>query len=500
MSRVKHDEISATLLPGFAGTTLPDWLADRLANGLGGVCVFGPNITDAAQLRALTDDVRRANPAAIVAIDEEGGDVTRLHYRAGSPYPGNAVLGRLDDTELTSRVAAAVGEDLRRVGCTLDFAPSVDVNSNPLNPVIGVRSFGSVGAAVARHSAAWVRGLQSSGIGACAKHFPGHGDVATDSHLGLPVLDVDRERLRDQELVPFAAAIAAGASAVMTSHILLPQVDPDAPATMSRPVLQGILREELGFDGLIVSDALDMAGASGEIGIPEAAVRALHAGVDLLCIGTNNSAEQMAQIEQAIADAVESGRLPAERVSEAARRVAEYSARQVDPASDDVEGPTDTTGCPSVLGAVDVGRAFEIEADPGLLAQARTPAAVVRLDATANIAVGVAPWGPFTLEDPWPGVPILGYDVREDAPPTIDLVETLKHEADGGVVLAIGKGNHRYAKSRALIDSLREAGVRLVTIDMGWPSDDRSYAEIATFGASRLVGRELMRVLEEHAS
>lgn len=500
MSRVNTQEIAATLLPGFSGTTLPDWLSERLANGLGGVCVFGPNIVDAAQLRALTDDVRRANPNAVIAIDEEGGDVTRLHYSEGSPYPGNAVLGRIDDTDLTSRVAAAVGEDLRTVGCTVDFAPSVDVNSNPLNPVIGVRSFGSDGDAVARHSAAWIRGLQSVGVGACAKHFPGHGDVATDSHLGIPVLDVSRERLREQELKPFAAAVEAGVGAVMTSHILVPQVDPDAPATMSRPVLQGILRGELGFDGLIVSDALDMAGASGEIGIPEAAVRALSAGVDLLCIGTNNSAEQMAQIEREIAEAVESGRLPAERVSEAARRVAEYSARGADPKADEPTLSSDSGGCPSTLGAVDVSPAFEISVSDDVLAAASRPAAVVRLNATANIAVGVAPWGPFTLEDPWPGVPVLGYDVREDAPPTIDVVDTVKGEAGDGLVLAIGKGNHRYAKSRELIDALREAGVQVVSIDMGWPSDDRRYADIATFGASRLVGQELMRVLREHAS
>lgn len=495
MTRVPPCQISATLLPGFEGTELPDWLAARLRAGLGGVCVFGPNITDAAQLRRLTDQIREANPQAIIAIDEEGGDVTRLHYATGSPFPGNAVLGRLDDTEVTARVAASVATDLRSVGCNLDFAPTIDVNSNPLNPVIGVRSFGADEELVARHGTAWITGLQSTGMAACAKHFPGHGDVDTDSHLALPVLDVDRETLRKRELVPFEAAVKAGVRAVMTSHILLPQIDPEHPATMSRIVLQELLREELGFDGLIVSDALDMAGASGELGIPEAAVRALAAGVDLLCIGTRNTDEQLAEIELAIASAVVEGRLDADRIVDAAKRVAAVAETLT------VDEPKDITTEVSEEAIAETTRAFDIRVDDATLDAARAPAAIVSLDAVANIAVGVAPWGPFTVADPWPGVPIVGVDVGSQADESVeDAVARIAAAAGDGLLIVVGKGNHRHARSTQLVDALRAAGRAVLTVDMGWPDDARAYADIATFGASRLVGVALLELLGGEAS
>ncbi|GAB2509632.1 beta-N-acetylhexosaminidase [Paramicrobacterium agarici] len=482
-----HAAASTTLLPGFAGTTLPDWLAARLRDGLGGVCIFGPNIEDAAQLRRLTDQIRAANPRAIVAIDEEGGDVTRLHYATGSPYPGNAVLGRLDDTAVTARVAATVAAELRATGCTLDFAPSVDVNSNPLNPVIGVRSFGADEQLVARHGAAWVTGLQDAGVAACAKHFPGHGDVDADSHIALPVLDVDRETLLRRELVPFAAAIDAGVASIMTSHIMLPQIDADHPATMSSAVLERLLRGDLGFEGLIVSDALDMAGASGEIGIPEAAVRSLAAGVDLLCIGTANTDEQLGQIEQAIADAVEAGRLAASRVDQAAQRVRDFAARA------SVSDPVSASALIDDAAVEEAGRAISVQVDADALDAARTPAAVLRLDAPANIAVGTAPWGPFSLDDPWRGAPVTRMDLAADDPAGV--AQRVDAEAPAGTVIVVGKGNHRHATAIAVIDALRATGRSVLTVDMGWPSDDRAYADVATFGASRLLGTALVREL-----
>ena len=225
-----------------------------------------------AQVRALTDAIRAANPLALIAIDEEGGDVTRLYYATGSPYPGNALLGRIDDLDLTAEVARSVALELRAVGVNLNFAPDADINSNPDNPVIGVRSFGADPELVSAHTAAWVAAHEAEGVAVSAKHFPGHGDTAQDSHLALPVVDLPLEELRERELRPFLAAIQAGARTIMSSHVLLPQLDPDRPATFSRAILDGVLRGELGFEGVIVSDALDMVGASGEIGIPAAAV------------------------------------------------------------------------------------------------------------------------------------------------------------------------------------------------------------------------------------
>ncbi|MEO6117244.1 MAG: beta-N-acetylhexosaminidase, partial [Pseudolysinimonas sp.] len=316
---------AGTLMPGFEGTDLPEWLRLRLSNGLGGVCLFATNVASPGQLRELTDAIRAANPLAVIAIDEEGGDVTRLFQDVGSPYPGAAILGRLDDVSLTRAVAERVGRQLRAVGVTLNFAPDADINSSDDNPVIGTRSFGADPALVARHTAAWVDGLQSTGVAASAKHFPGHGDTATDSHLALPVVDLPLSVLRERELVPFAAAIEAGTATIMTSHILLPQLD-EVPATFSPRILGELLRGELGFTGVIVSDALDMRGASGTTGIPDAAVRALAAGCDLLCIGTANTDPQLGEIEAAVAAAVSDGRLNAARVADALSRVAALGA------------------------------------------------------------------------------------------------------------------------------------------------------------------------------
>jgi beta-N-acetylhexosaminidase len=489
--------IAATLLPGFVGTTLPEWLGDWLRGGLGGVCLFGPNIVSVEQLRALTDAVHAANPDAIVAIDEEGGDVTRLHYATGSPYPGNAVLGRLGDPALTERIARRVGNDLRAVGVDLDLAPDVDINSNPDNPVIGVRSFGSTPAVVAEHGAAWVRGLQSAGVAACAKHFPGHGDTAQDSHLELPVVDASAVELRDRELLPFRAAIEAGARTVMTSHILLPKLDAALPATFSAPIVEGMLRGELGFDGVVVTDALDMLGASGERGIPEAAVLALAAGCDLLCIGTENTAEQLAEIVASVARAVGDGRLAPGRVEQAAERVRGLARELRDETRE--EGPGSFAVPAEILpqDARDVLPAFELDtAAHAWLGAAHRDYSVVRLETIANIAVGTAPWGPFAelaagagdeAAAAFAGRPCVA--VTESAP----LPDGIPA---GGQVLVIGKDNHRHPFARATIDRLRALRDDVLVVDMGWPGDDRRYADIATFGASRLLGRALLDLIE----
>ena len=483
-------DIHTTLLPGFAGTAAPEWLLERLRDGLGGVCVFGPNIVDAEQLRTLNASLRDANPLAVVAIDEEGGDVTRLFYDRGAPYPGNAVLGRLDETELTERVAREVGAALAATGCTVTFAPDVDVNSNPDNPVIGVRSFGTDPELVARHTSAWVRGVQSTGVAASAKHFPGHGDTATDSHLALPVVDEPLEVLRERELVPFRAAIASGARTIMTSHLLLPQLDAENPATLSPRILQGLLRGELGFEGVIVSDALDMKGASGVHGIPEAAVRALAAGCDLLCIGSENTDAQMSEIIDAIEAAVSAGRLPIERIREAADRVRALSA--------DVPAiPESIAGIEPVQGAGDLAAfaaSFEVsDAARTRLATASRIGTVVRVDTIANIAVGVAPWGPFASSSfdgasGWFGAAELVAVSDEHPLGAPDLL--------AGPVLVVGKDLHRHPFAVDAIERLRASRDDVVTVDMGWPSNDRSYADIATFGASRIVGRALLAFVD----
>src|SRR6476659_4950013 len=294
-------------------------------------------------------------PGVLLAVDEEGGDVTRLHYPAVSTAVGNAVLGRLDDPATTRAVAAGIGHELTALGIGLDLAPDVDVNSSPDNPVIGVRSFGDDPALVARHAAAWVEGLQSTGVAACAKHFPGHGDTVVDSHHGLPRVEVTLEVLRERELAPFRAGVDAG---------------------------------------VVVSDVLDMAVASADTGIPEAAVPARVAGVDLLCLGSGTTPETYDAVHTAIVSAVHAGRLPQQRVTGAAARVRSLASAT----AQRMPRPgirTDVTS--ATLPDETVARAFRVSDAARAWLGSPAPLAVVQVGSTANLAVGGVSWGPAAL-------------------------------------------------------------------------------------------------------
>ena len=448
-------------LPAFPGTTLAPEVADLLAAGLGGVCLFGSNTAGGPEATArLTAAVHHASPRAVVAIDEEGGDVTRLHARSGSPVLGPAALGAADDLDLTRDTGRLVGAELVAAGVDLDLAPVADVNSNPDNPVIGTRSFGVDPHRAGQHVVAWLLGLQESGVAACVKHFPGHGDTAQDSHLALPTVDAGPDLLARRELVPFAAAVEAGVAAVMTSHLLVPALDPDLPATLSPRVLT-LLRDRLGFAGAIVTDALDMAGASRGRGIPEAAVLSLVAGADLLCLGADKDLALVREVQSAVVTAVETGRLPETRLVEAADRVEALRRRTMEPQ------PTSTD---QLVGA---GRAVTLE---GVLPDLRG-AAVVSVSGRANIAVGEAVWG--LPADAWvePGQ-------APDSP-----------VGHGPLVVQV-RDAHRHVEVGALLRVL-ETGRPVVVVEWGWPGpyDGRS-ARICTRGSSLpAVGavRELLR-------
>ncbi len=310
------------LQPGFPGTTAPDWLLRRLGEGLASVGLFGRNIASPEQLSSLTAQLRSERDDVLVAIDEEGGDVTRLEARTGSSFPGNHALGAVDDVDLTRAVAHELGRRLAECGVNLNWAPSADVNSNPSNPVIGVRSFGADPDLVARHTAAYVTGLQAAGVAACTKHFPGHGDTAVDSHHALPRIDADLSVLEQRELLPFRAAIAAGSRAVMSAHILVPTLDPDHPATLSLRILTDLLRGLLGYDGLIVTDGMEMQAIAATYGIERGSVLAIAAGADAICVGGGLADDEtVRRLRDALVGAVRSGELPEERLAEAAERV-----------------------------------------------------------------------------------------------------------------------------------------------------------------------------------
>ena len=358
----------AVLFPSFRGDEPPDWVRRFLSEGGGGITLFADNVRDRDSLGRLTALLRSEQPGALLAIDEEGGDVTRLEASDGSSYPGNAALGAVDDTSLTEAVAASIGADLAAVGVNWDLAPVADVNVAG-NPVIGVRSFGADDDLVARHVAAFVVGVQGEGVAACAKHFPGHGATEQDSHFELPTVAGDAAA----GLEPFRAAISAGVQTIMTAHVRVPSFG-DEPATVNPRVLS-LLRDDLAFDGVVISDALEMKGLSAEAGVEEGAVRALVAGVDALCVGHDLGGEAVDAIANAVTSAVESGRLAEERLFEAVERI----GRVVSWTAERAAGAADHR-----VGLAAARRAILAEGDVRVGKGAR----VVELAADANIAAG----------------------------------------------------------------------------------------------------------------
>lgn len=452
---------AGTLMPGFSGTTTPAWVARALDSGLASVALYGTNLESPGQLRALCADLRSLSPSLLLAVDEEGGDVTRLHYLTGSDQPGNAVLGRINDTELTAASAAAIGAELAGYGINLNLAPDADVNSTPSNPVIGVRSFGATPGLVAAHTSAWIRGLEGAGVASCSKHFPGHGDTATDSHLALPRLDVSAEMLEDRELAPFRAVVACNGASIMTSHILVEVLDPVNPATFSSVILRDLLRTRMGFEGAVITDALDMAGASAETGIAEAAVRALAAGADLLCLGSETTEETYLHCVEAIVTAVGSGRLPIERLADAARRTAALAT------SFPAAAPRSVGQVPS---AELIATSFELSDAAFAWVADQAPAALIQVDSAANMAVGSVPWG----------LAATGGGSTED------------QLAGGEKVALVGRNLDPGHPLWAVADRLSAAGHRVLVVECGWP---RGNADVVTYGASLSVSRALAALL-----
>ncbi|WP_119729411.1 glycoside hydrolase family 3 protein [Thermomonospora amylolytica] len=465
----------AVLLPAFAGDTAPRWLLEELERGLGGVTLFAlnGNVSGTAELARLTADLRRvADP--IVTIDEEGGDVTRLGgHRTASPYPGNAALGAVDDVELTRRVYRSLAAELAEVGVNLNFAPSVDVNAADDNPIIGVRAFGADPELVARHAAAAVTGTQEAGVAACAKHFPGHGATVEDSHLGVPLVDADADLLERRELVPFRAALKADVRAVMTGHLNVPALTGGEPATLSHAVITGLLRGRLGFDGVVVTDALDMKGASGSIGIPEASVRALAAGADLLCLGPREQEDTTRATVAAIVAAVRDGRLPAERLEDAAERGRALRAWLAG-------APSAGTDRPAALEAARRALTFS-----GELPDLPDPL-VVELEAPGNIAVGPTPWG----LGPWAS-DMVRVDGEAAAPGPL-----LERAAGRGLVIVV-RDAHRHAGQRRLVNALLAARPDAVLVEMGLPvwRPEGRLAYLATYGATLANARAAAELL-----
>jgi beta-N-acetylhexosaminidase len=491
----------AVLIPPFPGRSAPRWLLQALENGLAGVTLFGPNVAAPEQLSALTAALRAAAPEPVIAIDEEGGDVTRLAHLTGSPYPGNAALGAVDDASLTRAVYRALGADLATVGINVDLAPSVDVNTAAGNPVIGTRAFGDRTELVSRHAAAAVRGLQSAGVAACAKHFPGHGSTRDDTHHVLATVEGGLARVRERDLPPFVAAIAAGVAAVMPGHLRVAGLTGDLPATQSAAALDGLLRGELGFTGVIISDGLEMRAVSGQDGVPSAAVRAVAAGMDLLCLGRDQDEEDYLAVRAALAAAVTGGQLPAARLEEAAARVAKFRAALAagalpgaGPGTPGLPGPVTLDGAPDLgpgngdgIGLTAARRALRVSGTPGTL----TDPLVIEVAPPGNMAVGIVPWGlaPWLPTGSVIQVPAGGEQADRRVAQALG-------RATGRSVIAVIRDAHRDPGAQAVITRLLAVRPDTIVVEMGLPLwRPRARAYLATYGASRTSGQAAAEML-----
>lgn len=320
--------IGQLLIGSFAGHDLPVELRALAREfDLGGVILFGRNVASPEQvseLAAEAEDLGCELPLW-VSVDQEGGRVARLKAPF-TVWPPMATLGRAGSEALAARFATALAAELSAVGITLDYAPVLDIHTNPRNPVIGDRALAETAADVARLGRVVVRALQGAGLAACGKHFPGHGDTSTDSHEVLPLIEHPPDRLRAVEFEPFRAAIAEGVAFIMTAHVLVPAFDEQRPSTLSPAVVQRLLREELGYPGVILSDDLEMKAVSARYAAPEAAVSAINAGCDALLI-CSGDVDLQARALEALIKAVETGDISQARLDDAERRLRQAKAR-----------------------------------------------------------------------------------------------------------------------------------------------------------------------------
>jgi beta-N-acetylhexosaminidase len=509
----------AILIPPFPGTAAPGWVLGALGRGLAGVTLYGQNIAAPGQVSALTAALREATAGdgPVIAIDEEGGDVTRVAFAEGSPYPGNAALGMVDDTALTRAVHQAIGADLAALGINFDMAPCADVLGAADSPAIGTRSFGAETGLVSRHTAAAVAGLQDAGVAACTKHFPGHGRTGTDTHEAIATIEGGLTDLRLVDLPPFEAAIRAGTVAIMPSHLRVPELTGDLPASVSAAALTGLLRGELGFTGVIVSDALEMRATRDLFGIPRAAVLAVAAGTDLLCLGREGSEDDYLAVREALVAAVRDGALDGERLEEAADRVARLRgglARTRSAATTAVGVSSDSAGPVGAgpVGAGPVGAGLgRVGPAVGLVVARRavqvsgprrtlSHPVIIEVEPRENIAAGRFGWG----LGPWaPGGSVYrvsasgrllngaGLGPADDAasaagPGPVDAAGILA-AATGRSLVTVVRDAHRDEQTRSLVSALLAARPDLILVEMGlpfWrPPEGTSY--LATYGASR---------------
>ncbi|NLG78636.1 MAG: beta-N-acetylhexosaminidase [Firmicutes bacterium] len=503
LSRMSLEEkVGQMVMAGFPGK-LPEAEVRTLIEKwhLGGVILFSRNLSDPFQTAYLVNELQKmaassgAGIPLFVAADQEGGYVTRLP--GATPFPGNMGLGAAGDAELARRVAEATARELRACGINMNFAPVVDVNSNPSNPVIGIRSFGESPEAVARLGVAMIQGFQKEGVSATAKHFPGHGDTSLDSHIDLPTVPHDRKRLKDVELKPFQAAVDAGVDAIMTAHVTFPAVEPKPgmPATLSRAVLTGLLRQEMGFGGLIVTDAMEMGAIVKNFGLGEAAVMAVNAGADMVLIGWPKDWQDAVRVADALVQAAKSGEIPMARVDESVRRILSVKEKRGILASPLV----DANRAKALVGS-DADRKLALDAARRAICLVRDAKGLVPLSARSagRLLVVFPKVGTLTQVEDESGEPTSLASYLRPALETVDEVsmptnpdaaqrEDIAARAqryDTVIILTYRAWSSAGAGQAALVSSIAAKHRRVIAVALREPYDLRKYDTVGTYLAA----------------
>lgn len=489
------EQIGQVLMVGFWGDAPSQEIIDLIQRyRVGNIILFSRNIRDTRQVFELTESLQQIAREAgehyplLIAIDQENGLVQRLG-EAATLFPGNMALGATGSEELACEVALATGRELKVLGINMNLAPVVDVNNNPANPVIGVRSFGEDPQQVAQFGAAMVRGYRVAGVLSCLKHFPGHGDTAVDSHLALPVIPYDLERLEALELVPFLKGIEAGADSVMIAHVAFPALTKQdkLPATLSRAMVQGLLRERVGFKGIILSDCLEMKAISETFGTERAAVLALQAGIDLVLV-SHHYMQQRGSIE-AILEAVQAGKLSPHVIRQAAERLLQLKAQRL--AGDEFLSAADfprIIGCEAHRRLRD--RAYELSTTLVRNGEGLVP---LRLEAGERILVLAHERSLMSMvEDRYYSDDVLVDALQEHyehvgmlsiAPGTAEEVceQVLRASGEADILIAATVNAHLDEQQAALVQGLVRSGRRTIGIAVRNPYDLAAFPELRTY-------------------
>lgn len=487
-----EDKVGQVMMVGFDGTTLTPELAQEIQDlHLGGIIFFERNVDSPHAVAEMTNAMQRVArdnqlPGLFISIDQEGGIVTRLREAKGfTEFPSAMAIGATGDPNNARRVAQHIANELLAVGINMDLAPDLDVNNNPTNPVISTRSFGSDPARVAEFGVAYLEGLESAGIAAIGKHFPGHGDTGTDSHISLPTVPHNRARLEAVEFVPFKAAIKANITGIMSAHVTFPTIDPtpSLAATLSKPVLTDLLRHEMKFEGLILTDSLEM-GALATSGYlpPIAAATALKSGADIVLV--NHGTELHRQMHATIVDWVKRGLIPQSRLDDAVRRMLLAKARfnLLTPPQVDANAASQHTGTNTTLAfSRDIAtHAVTLVRDHAKLLPLKSDAKLLVVETAANIGLGNR-LGATTMQ-------------INTQPKQAEIDSVLKI-AEGRTVIVVTTDVAKNPTQANLVNALVKEKITTLVVAVRSPYDILSFPSVPTYLASYGFNPPLMEAV-----